>query len=68
MIQSDARQAVKFVFSNVRVHPGQNFIEFARGQITFHLFIPRGIGPRMKAGRDFCPFLQAEVLHRFLIF
>jgi len=32
---------------------------------VFHLFIPLVIVPRMKAGRDFRPFLQAESPHCF---
>jgi hypothetical protein len=53
------------LFRNVRVHLGENIIEFAGGQIAFHLFIPLVIAPRMKAGRNFRPLLQAEMLHRF---
>ena len=43
---------------------GQKFVEFTRGEITFHLRIPLVIVPRMKARGNFRPFLQAKTLQR----
>jgi len=63
-VSAKSRHATSFVFRHVGVHPAENSIEFAGGQIAFHLFIPLVVIPRMKAGRDFRPFLQAEVLQR----
>ena len=53
------------ISSIIRVHLGQNLIEFARSQIALHLFIPRILVPRMQAGGHIRPFFQAERLQRF---
>jgi hypothetical protein len=41
-----------------------NPVQFSGSQVAFHLFILLVVVPRMKAGRDFRPFLQAEMPQR----
>ena len=62
MLESEGGALHKLI--NVRVHPRQNLVQPAGGQVAFHLFIPLVVIPRMEAGRYFRPLLKGEVLHR----
>jgi hypothetical protein len=56
-----SRHLAYLVFREIGVNLGQNLVGFSGSEVAFHLLIPLVFVPRMEAGRDFRPFLQAKM-------